>query len=196
MDVATMKMPREEARAKLKEYRRGLHRRADAEWEMAAVAYEAAAEGKALLVLSQVIANAPRDSQGRPRLAIARADQRQVRYEAQTWGGRFERFVISSAHPRLLNREINVVASANTPLSHTQGYALVPMVPPAVRGRMDLRTRFILWEVEEWSDRIIGAAPDRDPYLLERVAGDFYAVVGEWDLTEIERAVMRDRARG
>jgi hypothetical protein len=203
MDVATIKMPKEEARAKLAEYRRGLHRRADAEWERAALAYEAAALGKPLLVLSAVIAQAPRDEKGRPRLAIARADQRQVQYyRHRDWA--VERFSIPGARPRLRDARISVPVQAETPAFlasnprwpwECEGYALVPLVPPDVRRGHDLSRRFILWEVEQWSDAPLGAVPDRDPYLLQRIADDLYAVVGEWDLTEVERAVMRDRAR-
>lgn len=76
----------------------------------------------------------------------------------------------------------------------TNGYALVPIVPPTVRkGHADLSRYFTLWEVEQWADQRIRAAADRDPYLLQRLGGDLYAVVGEWDLTELERAVMGSR---
>lgn len=203
MDVATITMEKSEAREKLREYRRGLHRRADTEWERAAVAYEAAAAGKPLLVMSSVIAQAPRDAVSRPRLAIARADQRQVRYQRYR-GSNAETFSIPGAHSRLRDSEVRIPIQAETPAflpsdprwsGECQGYALIPMVPPDVRAGHDLSKRFILWEVERWSDRAIAAVPDRDPYLLERIADDLYAVVGEWDLTEIEQAVMRDRAR-
>lgn len=204
MNVATMKMPREEAQAKLKEYRRGLHKCADAEWEKAAVAYEAAAEGKPLLVLNSVIEQAARDAEGRPRLAIARADELQVRY-VRYKNETAERFQIPNAHWKLRDRVLSIPITEGTPayLGDTPrmwqccaGFALIPMTPPAIRGRRDLSKLFVLWEVEAWSDTPLRALPDRDPYLLERVAGDLYAVVGEWDLTDIERAVMRDRARG
>jgi hypothetical protein len=80
------------------------------------------------------------------------------------------------------------------------GFALVPMIPAAVRltlptGTTD-RDSFILWEVEEWADRRIGSRADRDPYLLRHLGGDLWAVLAEWDLTELERAVMAGRARG
>lgn len=200
MDVATITMPRDEARAKLREYRRGLHRRADEEWERAAVAYEAAAEGKPLIVLSQALASCPRDEFARPRLAIARADQRQIRY--RRWSSEnAEEFEIWNVHPRMRDRVMPVAFTGARPAmapnrTFIDGYALIPIVPPDVRRRRDLSRHFILWDVERWSSGPISATPDRDPYLLERVADDLFAVVGEWDLTEIERAVMRDRARG
>jgi hypothetical protein len=62
-----------------------------------------------------------------------------------------------------------------------------------VLGNRSLKTHFVLWEVEAWADSRIGAQPDRDPYLLRRVDADLFAVVGEWDLTDVERAIMRGR---
>ena len=77
-----------------------------------------------------------------------------------------------------------------------RGYALVPLVPADVRPSGQLRNYFILWEVEQWSDRRIGAKPDIDPYLLRHLAGDLYVVEAEWDLTELERAIMSGRREG
>src|SRR5688572_18022547 len=78
MDVATITMDPEQAREKLRHYRAGVHRKADAEWERAADAYEQLAQGTAIVVLSEAIQHASFDAKGRPMLAIARADRRQV----------------------------------------------------------------------------------------------------------------------
>lgn len=90
------------------------------------------------------------------------------------------------------NKENQVVWSGRDGL---EGYALIPMVPLDVRpatGR--LADMFVLWEVEQWADRRIGAKPDIDPYLLKHVGGSLYAVLAEWDLTPLERAIMKGRA--
>lgn len=201
MNVATITMDPQEARERLRHYRTGVHRRADAEWERAATAYEQLAEGTPLVVLSQAIQGAPVDAKGRPKLAIARADRKQVHIKfdgawawfstdlRQLWGDFRER------QTRFPGLHLPVNLNRPAPVGQPTGYALVPMVPPNVLGRRIPREHFILWEVEQWSDVSIRALPDRDPYLLHRVADDLYAVVGEWDLTEVERAVMRDRAR-
>ncbi|TWT34974.1 hypothetical protein KOR42_53530 [Thalassoglobus neptunius] len=34
--------------------------------------------------------------------------------------------------------------------------------------------------------------PPGDPYLLKKISGEFYAVLAEWDLTELEKAVMAE----
>jgi hypothetical protein len=204
MDVATIQMDPTLAREKLRQYRAGVHRKADAEWERAAVAYEALGNGTPLVVLSDAISQAPRDAKGRPRMAIARADRKQVRISFYN-SRNFARYVTSAGLSIYNNRdrfpELDLSVAFNPGLDeraapnsyNADGYALVPMVPPMVLGRRALKDHFILWEVEAWADSRIGARPDIDPYLLKRVADDLYAVVGEWDLTDVERAIMRDR---
>jgi hypothetical protein len=199
MDVSTITMDPADAERRLKEYRRHKHHAADSEYQRAAVAYEQLAKGTPLVILSEAINNAPRDAKGRPRLALARADRRQVMLE---WNGQRDA-VFNSAEPGVAHRgrwpelviEVRLERGLpdNVSLWSGRGYALVPMVPPDVLGNRAPKTHFILWEVEAWADSRIGAAPDRDPYLLRRVADDLFAVVGEWDLTDVERAIMRSR---
>lgn len=208
MNVSTITMDRDAAREKFDEYRRSGKLQAEPEYQAALAAYEALAKGTPLLVLSDVIAAAPRDEKGRPRLAIARADQPQVKY-TRTRHQAFERFSIEFGRRwgrRFRDGTIDVPTTGVTPDfpapadrerpwsdSTTDGFALIPMVPPDVRGRRDLSKYFILWEVERWSDTVLRAGPDIDPYLLTKIGEDLFAVVGEWDLTDVERAVMRDR---
>ena len=82
--------------------------------------------------------------------------------------------------------------------NRAEWWALVPMIPPlGVRlagGGSHLREHFILWEVDDWSTSRPQSLPPYDPYLLRPLGGDLYAVVHEWDLTEIER--RRDGREG
>lgn len=72
-----------------------------------------------------------------------------------------------------------------------RGFALVPHVPADVRPRTgQLRDWFVLWEVEEWFDRAQSMTAPTDPLLLEHIDGELYAVLAEWDLTDVERAIM------
>ena len=43
----------------------------------------------------------------------------------------------------------------------------------------------ILWEVEKWANQQHNVTPDIDPYLLKHVTGSLYAVIAEWDLTNL-----------
>lgn len=199
MNVEQLTMPKAEAKRKLRYARQQLHRRADDEYKQLETAYRAAAQGKPLIVLSEAIRSAPRDERGRPRVAIARADRVQVRFQARNSTAGFVSISRGGSfwdrrHTRARGVTITVPApglSSDVP----EGYAIVPIVPPDVRGVHALETHFILWEVEQWAARQIDERPDRDPLLLKHLGGDLYAVIAEWDLTDVERAIMAGRAR-
>lgn len=197
MNVATITAPRDVARAKLREYRRGLHHRADQEYQQIAAAYEALEQGLRVINVATALRDAPRDAKGRPQLAIARADRREVMFEWSRW--------TRDSRPRFTTKlDPGGVDSATltmhfefgerSPDETRRGFAFVPIVPPDVRGRHDMRRHFVLWEVEQWADRRLTAGPDIDPFLLRHIAGDLYAIVGEWALTDVERAVLAGRA--
>jgi hypothetical protein len=82
--TAMIQMDPAEARERLREYRRELHRRADDEYTAVAQGLEALAEGRPVMHLSQAIAGAGLDGQGFPRLAVARADRRSI---MGSWAG-------------------------------------------------------------------------------------------------------------
>lgn len=209
MDVATITMSREDAAKKLEAYEDVLRRTHEDEIEAAIEGYRALAEGP-LVDLDEVFRHCPVDDKGRPRMAIARADRREVRFR---WEPRAQRVLYTSEreaisgwrrggdYPTLcwwvdMAREHRqqYQSGGHWYGSTLEGYALVPMVPPDVLPqRSYLRKYEVLWEVEAWSDKPHRAEPDRDPYLLRHLGGSLCAIVGEWDLTDLERAIMRGR---
>jgi hypothetical protein len=60
-------------------------------------------------------------------------------------------------------------------------------VPPRLHPRGKLANYHILW------DAVWTPAPPKDPLLLRHLAGQLYAIVGQWDLTPLEQAVLRGR---
>lgn len=64
---------------------------------------------------------------------------------------------------------------------------MVPSVPVWLRPEGHLSEYHILWEAE-WE-----VAPPVDPILLKYVSGPMYAVIAQWDLTPVERAVLEGR---
>lgn len=80
-----------------------------------------------------------------------------------------------------------------------RGTTDVPMIPPEVRekvGKTALVHRpeyYILWEVEKWETEKQKPVPPADPFLLQPLGDmptDLFAVVAEWDLTDLERLIM------
>lgn len=212
MDVTTIIMEPEEAQAKLDAYRKALEGRHSAtveeEWSAALTAYRELAKGTPLIDPIAAIREAGWKTDGRPVLAIGRADQKLVTFgyeansrhwdsERKAWVGSWTpmtwRFRAGRARARwdrqraanLTVRVENVTMAP--PSSPREGTAMLPMVPPDVlpgRGA-DLSKHFVLWEVESWD-----FAPPVDPMLLRPIGGNLYAVVATWDLTEIERMII------
>jgi len=202
MNVATIEMPFDEALAKVAAYRKSLKRRADEEYEACLAGYKALADGKRLVHLSEAIRSGGFDDQMRPRLAVARADRRLIRF--QWYEGTVAVFDGNQGRGRQFPQyRIEIDMRRGHGRTTPQGmwawidaYAMVPLIPAQVRRAKpgDLRELVILWEVERWHERRRLVQPDKDPMLLKQVHGEFYAVVAEWELTDLERAVMMSRA--
>lgn len=206
MNVDLLTMDKAEAMERLEAYRAALRRTADEEYFAVAAGLEAMAQGYPVINYARAIADGGVDEKGRPRLAVARADRSQVEVDRNRDWVEFSALArgashwqYSSAFPDgLLLRRMAMPRESFVGPYRATGYALVPLVPPelilAIGGHSRLRGYLTLWEVEEWADRRIEAEPDIDPYLLRPIHGDMCAVIGQWDLTELERAVMAGRA--
>lgn len=131
-----------------------------------------------------------------PKLAISVASAKTVTMEYEQsgiirfyyWKGSFhmgksEDVIISNVFPKL-------------PENHWEGQysrykrrqASVPAIPASLRPKGSLSGYYILWEVEEWK-----MIPAKDPYLLKRITPNMFVVLAGWNLTELERAVMKGR---
>jgi hypothetical protein len=208
-------MEPEIAREKLAEYRAVLakkHNQAiDDEFMSIEQAYKELAKGTPLIDPFEAIRAHGWRPDGRPVLAMARADQKLCDFSlgsSSRWWDSEKRTHVGKYAPcgmvfeakrqrwdtqRARNLTITVAnVRAEPPVPPKKGTAMVPLVPaeayPA-RG-LDLAKHFVLWEVEDWD-----AAPPTDPMLLRPIGGDLYAVVWQWDLTEIERMVIAGTRR-
>jgi hypothetical protein len=200
MKTKTITMPQAEAKKKADAYRKSLANRNDPEYLAALTVYEALEKGLTVIDVGAAIRDGGFDAKMRPRLAIARADRRQVSF---TWyssedTGTFDASAgFSMEHESLMHR-VNFNRRRNQSEGNwgktVGGFALVPLIPADVRPKGQAKDWHILWEVEQWADKQIGAVADRDPYLLRRLAGDLFVILAEWDLTEVERLVTQGRA--
>lgn len=194
MNVYRIDSDPKDAREKLRRYRQRKHADAEAVYGAAVKLLEAAADGFAIIDVGDAIAFGEFDDQRRPRLAIARADRKQVRVY-KTWRNGptlvFDCHATNQKGPHSESLVREVTREVLRDHATKSGYATVPMVPPEVRPASgQLRDWYILWEVDVWHDSPI-VDPPYDPMLLEHIEGDFYKVLGEWDLTELERAAMQ-----
>jgi hypothetical protein len=209
MNVSKIEMDPGQAQLKLNAYKERLAARhsqqVDAEWRSAMDAYKELAKGTPLIDPVAAIRENGWRPDGRPVLAIARADQKRCRFECSpSWatnnlaaltpsqwtfiGSKQQWDKQRQSNLRFCVRDVTAVP----PVQPKQGTAMVPMVPADAMPAKgcDLSKHWILWEVESWD-----FAPPIDPILLRPIGGDLYAVVAQWDLTEVERAIITGTRR-
>lgn len=189
MNVETITMPKRTAQRRLQEYRESTQAGANLEYEAAARGYRALARGKALVDLAQVWQRCPFDEQGLPKLALARADHRTIEFSWHHWMN--DTIGTFSAPTRPWWQVDAQFGRRPTTIPKNRVSTIVPLIPPSLApARTTVRKHFILWEVESWTNE-----PPVDPYLLTHLAGSLYVIEGAWDLTELERAIIRGRSR-
>jgi hypothetical protein len=199
VDVPTITMPKEKALEKLKAYRADLHKDTEEVYRQAAEGYKALAEGTPLIHLDKAIQAGGFFPDMLPKLAIAPADRREVRFDWHM--GTFASYStqLGGQGPRSerLERRVNMGREhgSQSPFG-IYGFTLVPMVPADVRPATgQLRDWYILWEVEQWTkNRQTPRAPG-DPLLLRHIGGSLYAVLAQWDLTPLEQAILEGAMR-
>lgn len=214
MNTPLITMEPEEAERRMKAYSsrigktkgKALSAEVRADYESICAGYRALARGTPLVDVDEAIATGTFDEKGRPRLALAPAHRKIVglrwldesRCQFSPEETRRER--ITSRSMERETRTVNVPRPRSAWKSNNvhgwshyhMGYARVPLVPADVRPKFgDERDWFVLWEVEKWADEKRQLEPDRDPYLLKHLGGSLYAVIAEWDLTDLERSVMK-----
>ena len=179
--------------------------------EQLAKAYKALKQGKTLVNVQRALEGAALHNKNRlPKLAIARADWEFCHLH---WGptntsdwtnvftfsktadnyGAFEhksnriQFPSKTFSAELSNQEWrrkhDLLRLDN---QRSRPRALVPTIPPHLRPEDPIKF-FILW------DAVWEKSPPVDPLLLSKVNDTMYAVVAQWDLTELEQQVLEGR---
>lgn len=196
MDLAVLDVDRAAAREAFLDYRRAFreeHAAIDGELMRG---YKAIAGGKQLISLSATIRAGGADEQGRPKLAIARADEPRVTFSrTQNGAVTFSPNVSWRDRARAVDRVIRL-GDGTLPrrddgwINEGQWQAIMPLIPPKFRPPYNLDNYHVLWEAV-WT-RNVRRAP-HDPALLRRIGGDLFAVLAVWDLSPLERAVLELR---
>lgn len=208
MEIATIELPRAEARRAYLDYRREIQAGQSRELDevqsrqleqdrVIAAGYRQLSIGRQLIRLSETIIAGGFDQNARPRLAIARCDTREVELDRWDRGRiRFRPWTGSPWDNRF--RSASTLIEIDGPAyptelvgtSHVEGLATVPPVPPAYRPKAHPRNYHILFEAEWRTKRSRRSRSSSDPALLKRLGGDLYAVLAVWDLTDVEKAAL------
>jgi len=198
MDLNTISMEPEAAEKAFREYRAAFmaeRNRIDGELMRG---YKALAEGKTLISLTDAISTGGLDDIGRPRLAIARADEASI--TMRIWDDGSASYDPSpNTRVRIPDRLFMFAADTfpRPPRLHPNAVwgeawngtwlATLPHIPPQYRPPNAMINYHLLWEAE-W--RRARGSQRKDPVLLKRIGGDVFAVVAAWDLTELEKLVL------
>lgn len=198
MDVAQITMPRQRARQEFLKYKDVVDKRGrnpDARDREIMESYRQLSRGRTLIELYRVIREGGCDWEGRPRLAVARADAAYCRFDYLY--GHHQRFTSLDDMRVPFSNRCNALRRITVPfrwdrpqkwsdLRDLRAECQVPLIPPKLRPRKDaLRDHVILWEAK-WDK------PPVDPLLLRPVphTRSLYVVVAAWDLTPLEQAVL------
>lgn len=180
MKVTRVECDWSKAQQMLRAYREHKNAMTDIDAKMEAV-YRQIMRGRKVIQAFESIRQAGLDEKGRPRLAIVRADVKICRC-ARHWEGDNNRDALRFSEEHTGRGKLSMPFPG---LTHwTNARAIVPHIPIHLRPKAQLHNYHILWEAD-WEDVPI------DPMLLRRVGDDVWVVLAAWDLTPVERAVLR-----
>lgn len=187
MRVEELKVDREQARELWRKYQTHRAYQAPHDEEIAAI-YKRIAQGRTVIRALASIRTAGLNTEGLPKLAIARADQALCYLHKR--GTQVTFTPTRNYWPRSndsKSKNVHVEWPEHPELKRHTHEAIVPIIPVHLRPKRGIANYHILWEAE-WTKRY-----PIDPYLLRRFGGDAWLVVAAWDLTDVERAVMSSR---
>ena len=194
--VKPIGMDKAKAKEAWKEYCAGLKGKKGAwlkEYWAAKYAYFNLKEGKKILDVFEAFKKAGLNNLGYPRLAIAPISQRRVWFKNNRDGsGEFlnkSSWNASYAQENYVKLPIGTFAFPQVEFKALQLDAAVPLIPPKFLPK-NLVGYFVLWEIERWAT---WREPPRDPLLLKRISNNLFVVIAYWNLTALERAIMRGR---
>jgi len=199
MDVTTLTIPKEEAEEQFNAYKEALEIRRPKKYlkpkylKQMKEMYKHLKKGRKILDIYTVFKKTGTKN-GLPKLAIVRADKKEVVLN-QRGGFGFE-YRIKSQFGNWANIKYDVRLPKNTfprlkKFKKGKQYRTkVPIVPAHLLPNDDLKNYYILWEVEDWKEITI---PPKDPFLLKRINKNLFVIFAFWDLTPLERALIRGR---
>ena len=191
LESIAIQIPKKEAAQKYKKCLEVLKREKDRRIEALKRGYWHAAQGRKLLDVPDAIRQIGLNDKEQPKLAIARADWEKVFLHSTPNGtGIYTQWRNTPTGGTYTEVRVPKLLRKNNPWYWKALSAPVPLIPPEVKLNLKggLHNYWVLWEVENWEEVPV------DPVLLKRITGRLFAVIDTWNLTELERAVLREFA--
>ncbi|MEM3696514.1 MAG: hypothetical protein QXQ94_03285 [Candidatus Bathyarchaeia archaeon] len=209
MEVEELALPQKQAEEEFKALRQALRRHAQLRKEQIRreliAVYGHLKHGKKIIDIYESFKKAGLNREGDPRLAICRADAKQcycLKIEDGSAIFSMQRLDRWQRQPRKTYAEVKLPAGTFQwqpidPARPLGAYNIknqtvqcpAPIIPAKIlveEVRHRLRNYHVLWEVEEWKP-----VPPQDPILLKRLTSNLFGVLATWELTPLEKAVIR-----
>jgi len=205
MQVEKIKMPKEQAKEEWKRYNDLIKTRHEKYLKDMKDCMYQLKQGRDLIDIYKVMESAGLNKKHEPRLAITRADWKQVFFRKKDSGRGFFSGTDTSWHtksdghvdlqPEIFMHWPRKLNSDGKPIQDSWGIAneliktKVPVVPAQLMPEGDLKNYYILWEVKEWE-----TVPEKDdPILLKRITENLFVILAAWDVTDLEQSIIRGR---
>jgi hypothetical protein len=197
MEVTQLSIPKKKAYKLWKEYRDVIKQgNSEPYLKEMKVLYNTLKSGRKVIDIYEAFKKVGVNTKGEPRLAIAPADFRVVRFtKASNGSGSFHKdswnystskfnyiHLPDGTFPEWKKEEGSDWNIENKDIS-----TKVPTIPAKYFPKGKLSNYWILWEAEDWKD------VTKDPMLLRRITRNLFVVLAVWNLTPLERALIRGR---
>lgn len=197
-----VEMAQEEAREEYLKYKEVIMDRKEKQYEEIKKVYHALSKGHKVIDIFDAFKRIGVNKDGEPKLAICRADYVKVLFEKEELGsGSFlgiEKDKWLKESVRLPSGTFENWEREKDGQGNPKAWAWailrqkiktgVPIIPAHLLPNGKLENYYILWEVKDWTEAI---PPKKDPYLLRRISTNLFSVLAEWNVTDVERAVLR-----
>lgn len=196
MKIEKLAMSKKKAEKELKEYKEAIKTKNEKYLKQMKRMYHFLAKGEKVIDIFDVMKKAGvRD--GLPKIAISKADRKEIIFRKKRLGAGAFGFISNSSSSWRREFRGQVVLPSGTfrfkrkkPNEKIAFQAKVPIIPARLMPKGSLKSYYILWEVENWKQ--ISIAP-KDPYLLKRISKNLFVILSAWNLTPLERALIRGR---
>lgn len=204
-------MPQEKAKVEWKLYNDLIKKRHDKYLQDMKDCMYQLSQGKALIDIYKVMEKAGINKHNQPKLAIARADWKEVHFRKRDSGRGF--FSINNKEwavktdgdvdlqPETFAQWLRVKeditmsdktirkADSRWDIEKERIKTKVPIIPIHLMPDGDLKNYYILWEVKQWED----LPEQKDPLLLKRITENLFVILSAWEVTALEQSIISGR---
>ena len=203
MEIEKIQMPKDRAKAEWKIYNILIKKRHDKYLEEMKNCMYQLSQGKSLIDIYKVMEKAGVNKNYQPRMAISRADWKEVYFtktdegrgcftnKGSDWASKSEGDI--DLQPRTFMQWVrskdNDGKDISWNIANQKCKTKVPIIPAHLMPEGNLTVYYILWEVQRWED----LPEQKDPLLLKRITENLFVILSAWEVTALEQSVISGR---